>query len=80
MPHFLLIGGRSAGRVVAFDDPAPLSIRVPYREPLSLDEFPPDPFRVTFAVEEYLLVIISHVGRGQAPYPRAYVCRDDLVE
>jgi hypothetical protein len=80
VPHYILIGGHNAGRVVAFDDPAPPSIRVPYREPYGLDEFPADPSRVTFGVEEYLLVIISHAGKGQAPYPRAYVCAADLVD
>lgn len=75
MPHYRLIGGHNGGRVVAFDDPAPVSIQVAYREPSGLDDFPPDPRDVTFGIEVYDLVIIARQGKGQGPYPRAYVCR-----
>lgn len=86
VPHYFLIGGHSAGRVVAFDDPAPPYIQVPYRhdaishDAISLDEFPADYSEVSFGRDTYDLVILSHADRGQAPYGRAYVCRDDLAE
>jgi len=79
MPHYRLIGGHSGGRVVAFDDPAPVSIQVAYQEPYGLDDFPPDPGEPTFGIEVYDLVIISRQGKGQGPYPRAYVCRSHLA-
>jgi hypothetical protein len=48
---------------------------VAYREPYGLDDFPPDPWDETFGIEVYDLVIISRRGKGEGPYPRAYVCR-----
>jgi len=80
VPHYRLIGGHSAGRVVAFDDPAPPFIQVPYRydDTGALDEFPPDPHDLAFGRDTYDLMIVSHASKGQAPYQRAYVYRPDL--
>ena len=77
MPHYRLIGGHSRGRVVAFDDPAPPFISVPYRVGHPLDE-PADPQALAFGIERYDLVIMSRQGKGEGPYPRAYVCLDDV--
>ena len=73
--RYTLIGGHSAGRVVEFDDPAPVYLDVGYRVP-SLDPlaaFPPEPDEITLGIETYALRVY-HLTHG--PPVRAYVCPD----
>lgn len=63
-----LHGGHSDGRVVVVDDPAPLYLQVPYREPG--DPFDPD--EITLGIDTYELV---EVIPDHGPRVREYLCQ-----